>query len=122
MSFIHRLVIFSLALLPLSAFAQQTAPTDFREVIEMVLRFLQAITGLAWLFLFFFFIYGVMKFLLNFDDERAREEGKKSMVFTFAVTAVVFMIWGIISLLSSSVFGNSMFGFGIPLLSPPVQP
>jgi len=102
---------------PLVTFAQ--APENFRDVAELVMRFLQGLMGIAWIVLLVVFIYGVVKFLVNFDDERAREEGKKSMIFTLVATAVVFMIWGIMSLLSNSFFGTSTFG--IPILTPPEQ-
>jgi Mg2+ and Co2+ transporter CorA len=86
-------------------------------VVDLVLRFLQALTGAAWVVLLASFIYGVIKFLMNFDDERAREEGKRFMVWTFVATAVMLMVWGIISLLTNSFFGNARFG--IPMLSNP---
>jgi heme/copper-type cytochrome/quinol oxidase subunit 2 len=104
---------------PHLAFAQ-VPPTDFRGVVDLVLKFLQWITALAWMLLFMSFVYTVIKFLLNFDDERAREEGKRSMVFSLVATAAVFMVWGIISFLTRSVFG--LGGFGIPVLTPPTNP
>ena len=105
------------AMLPVVVTAQVTPPSDFRGVVELVLRFLQGLTAVAWIFLFFFFIYGVLKFLMNFDDERTREEGKRSMVFTLVATAVLFMVWGIITFLMNSVFGTGTFG--IPFLTAP---
>jgi hypothetical protein len=106
-----------LLLMPLVVFAQ--APGNFRDVVSLVMRFLQGLIGIAWIVLLVVFIYGVVKFLVNFDDERAREEGKRSMVFTLVATAVVFMIWGIMSLLNNSFFGTTTFG--IPILTPPEQ-
>ncbi len=103
--------------LPLVAFAQ--APENFRDVISLILRFLQGLVGIAWIVLVVAFIYGVVKFLVNFDDERAREEGKRSMVFSLVATAVVFMVWAIISLLNNTFFGTP--AFGIPILTPPGQ-
>jgi cation transporter-like permease len=105
------------ALFPAFAFGQVTQPTDFRGVVELILSFLQLITAAAWVVLLIAFIYNVIKFLTNFDDERAREEGKRSMVFTLVAGVCLFVVWGVIALLSNSFFGSSRFG--IPLLTPP---
>jgi hypothetical protein len=93
---------------------------NFAGVVELILRFIELTIPIAWVVLLFSFIYGIAKFLLNFDDERAREEGKKAMVFTIVATAIVFMVWGIITLLNNSVFGDS--AWGIPTLTPPTNP
>lgn len=101
-------------LLPSIALA---APANFRELLGLGMKFVQGLTGIAWIFLLLVFIYNVIKFLMNFDDERAREEGKRSMLFSLLATAVVVMVWGLISLLTNSFFGTT--NFGIPLLTPP---
>jgi hypothetical protein len=111
---LFRILGAGLALFPAVSFA---APANFRDVVELALGFLRGIVGIAWAFLLFAFIYNVIKFLLNFDDERAREEGKRAMVFSLVATAVLLMIWGIIALLSNSVFGNGPLK--IRLLTPP---
>jgi len=102
------------ALTPFVAFA---TPANFREVLGLGMTFAQAMTGVAWILLLVVFIFNVIKFLLNFEDEHAREEGKKSMVFSLLATAIVVMVWGILTLLSDSFFGGGLFG--VPLLTPP---
>jgi hypothetical protein len=91
-------------------------PQKFSEVISLGISVVQGIIGLGWVFLVAGFIYGAYKFLANFDDEKAREEDKRLLVWSLIGTAVLLGIYGILIMLHNS---TSNAAFGIPQLSPP---
>jgi uncharacterized membrane protein YidH (DUF202 family) len=55
-----------------------------------------------------FFMYGLVKFIKNADDERAKQEGKNLMVWGMIALFVLVAFWGIVAYIQSSLgFGNS---------------
>ena len=59
------------------------------------------------------FLYGIIKYFLNPDNEEKRKEGKSFMFWGLATLFVMVSIWGIVSL-----FSNSFFGSGTKILLP----
>lgn len=59
-----------------------------------------------------YFIYGVLKYIMNADDSTQREEGRKFMVWGIVALFVIVSIWGLVKLLAGT-FG---FNFVIPQL------
>ncbi|MCX6754199.1 MAG: pilin [Candidatus Nomurabacteria bacterium] len=60
------------------------------------------------------FIYGIIKYFLNPDNEEKRKEGKNFMFWGLVTLFVMVSIWGIVSLFSNSFLGNE----GKPLFLP----
>ena len=52
-----------------------------------------------------YFLYGVMKFILNQDNETAQEEGKKHMLWGIIGIAIMASAWGILHFVDSAVSG-----------------
>ena len=48
-----------------------------------------------------YFLFGVMKFVLNQDNEEAQEEGKKHMLWGIVGIAIMASVWGILALVNS---------------------
>lgn len=52
-----------------------------------------------------YFLYGVMKFVLNQDNETAQDEGKMHMLWGIVGIAIMASAWGILHFVSSTVTG-----------------
>ncbi len=48
-----------------------------------------------------YFLWGVMKFILNMDNETERESGKNHLVWGTVGLVIMFSVWGIIKLIMS---------------------
>lgn len=49
-----------------------------------------------------FFIYGVVKFMLNSENENEREKGKQFMIWGIIGLTVIVSVWGLVSLVGGS--------------------
>lgn len=59
-----------------------------------------------------YFIYGVVKYIMNANEAAEREEGRKFMIWGIVALFVIVSIWGLVKLLAGT-FG---FNFVIPQL------
>ncbi|MCX6757577.1 MAG: hypothetical protein NTZ44_01715 [Candidatus Nomurabacteria bacterium] len=59
------------------------------------------------------FVWGVLKYLMNSDEEKKREEGRQFMMWGLIALTVMVSIWGIVS-----IFANT---FGIEYVIPQVK-
>lgn len=50
-----------------------------------------------------YFFYGVMKFVMNQDNDEAQEEGKKHMLWGIVGIAIMFSVYGILNFINSTV-------------------
>lgn len=48
------------------------------------------------------FLYGVVKFLMNADDQEARDKGKLFMIWGIVALAVMFSVWGLVGILRNT--------------------
>lgn len=48
------------------------------------------------------FIYGVIQYAINAQEEKKREEGKKFITWGIVAVAVIVSIWGLIALLTTT--------------------
>ena len=62
------------------------------------------------------FIYGIIKYFLNPDNEEKRKEGKSFMFWGLATLFVMVSIWGIVGLFSNSFLGNEGKSLFLPTL------
>lgn len=54
-----------------------------------------------------YFLFGVVKFVANLDNESTMEEGKRHMVWGVVGIAIMVGVYGILNLIQSSVSGIS---------------
>lgn len=52
-----------------------------------------------------YFLYGLMEFIRNQDNEEARGEGQRHMLWGVIGIAIMFSVYGILSLINSTVGG-----------------
>lgn len=50
-----------------------------------------------------YFLYGVLKFLMNMDNEGARDEGKKHMLWGIIGITIMIGVWGILSVITNTL-------------------
>ena len=60
------------------------------------------------------FLYGIIKYFLNPDNEEKRKEGKGFMFWGLVTLFVMVSIWGLVSIFSNSLLNND----GKPLFLP----
>lgn len=55
-----------------------------------------------------YFLWGVLKYVRQSGDEKAREEGRKMIVYGLIAIFVMVSVWGLVNVLSGTFqFGNS---------------
>ena len=52
-----------------------------------------------------YFLFGLMKFILNQDSEEDQAAGKQHMLWGVVGLAIMVSVWGILNLISESVVG-----------------
>lgn len=52
-----------------------------------------------------YFLFGLMKFILNQDNDTAQTEGKQHMLWGVIGIAIMVSVWGILNLINESVKG-----------------
>ncbi len=50
-----------------------------------------------------YFLYGVLKFLMNMDNEGARDEGKKHMLWGIIGITIMMGVWGILNIVLNTL-------------------
>lgn len=68
------------------------------EIIQPIIYLLIAL-GIG------YFLYGLMQFVRNQDNETAKEEGKQHMLWGVIGLAIMFSVYGILGLISGIVGG-----------------
>ena len=102
------------ALIPSFAFAQ--APSTFREFAQLIVAIVKNAAIILFVSLAVGLAYGIVMYLANSDDAKMRESIKGYLLWGIIGIAVVFGLWGILTILSMT------FGWGtpgIPIISPP---
>lgn len=71
------------------------------EIINPLILFLIAVAVA-------YFLYGLMMFIRNQDNEESQEEGKKHMLWGVIGLAIMFSVYGILNLVNTTVKGLTM--------------
>ena len=98
----HYLALGLLLGLPLTAFG---AVTNILGLEVYALTVLNALANLFLVMAVAFFIWGVVKFIANYDDPTKHEEGKKFLVWGVISFLVIVSIWGIVRYLLVDTLG-----------------
>ncbi len=87
--------------------AAPSAPTDFASLVAFVTDILKTLVILIFALTFLVFIWGIIKnWILKGGSDEGAENGKKVVVAGIVGFVVMVSIWGILSLLQSSIFGQ----------------
>jgi hypothetical protein len=112
--FSKQLLIATVALIP--SFAAAQAPSTFREFAELIVAIVKYGVILLFVSLGVGLAYGVVVYLAHADDAKMRESIRSYLLWGVIGIAVVFGLWGLLAILSSTFGWGSV---GIPLISPP---
>lgn len=116
MATIIRIVTIAVFLAVLPALASAAAPATFKEAAELFLQLLQMVFVLLFSLLGVGMAWGVVLYFINADSDSKRTEIRGYLLWGIIGITVVFSLWAILTLLSST------FGWGtagIPYISPP---
>jgi len=89
-----------LFLLPAIALAQVPTGEYAFGTINLVEDWIERLTPLVIGAAMLFFLYGLMKFVLNSGNEEAKEEGKRIMIWGIISLFVMVSVWGLVGLLN----------------------
>lgn len=70
---------------------------------KITANILQPITEILFAIAIGYFLYGVMKFVMNQDNDEAQEEGKMHMLWGVIGIAIMFSVYGILNFINSAV-------------------
>jgi hypothetical protein len=98
------------------SFALAQAPGTFREFAQLIVRIVKYGAAILFVSLGVGLAYGVVVYLAHSDDAKMRENIKGYLLWAVIGIAVVFGLWGILTILSVT------FGWGtpgVPIITPP---
>lgn len=79
--------------------------TDVQSLIKWcICTITDLIIPLLFMLAFAYFLWGVVKFIRDGDNEKARTEGRKTIIYGIISLAVIVSVWGIIGL-ARQIFG-----------------
>jgi len=64
---------------------------------------LNPVVGLLFAGAIAFFIYGVIEYIANADNEKARKKGKRHILFSIIGLVIMAGAWGIIDLIANTI-------------------
>lgn len=107
--------ILGMLLLAIPAFAQSnlgsSCTTTFKTLTDLIdwgtCMLNQAVLPLLITLALIFVIVGIVKFIVNMDNEEARKQGKNFMIWGVVSLFVIMSVWGLVAIL-----GNT-FGIGV---------
>lgn len=99
------MVVASIAVSPLAAFAQVT---NFKTLMQLFANLLGTIIGVLYMFAFAAFFWGIALFIFNTNDDKKRQEGKAWMMWSVIALFVMITIWGLVGLLVNTVGINPL--------------
>lgn len=75
-----------------------------RQIVETIsTEILNPIIGLLFAIALVYFIYGVVKFIANADNESEREKGKQHIMYSILGLVIMVGVWGIMQLIVNSL-------------------
>jgi len=75
-----------------------------KQLVQVVsVEILNPVIGLLFAVALVYFIYGVVTFIANADNEAAREKGKQHMLYSIIGLVIMVGVWGILQLIVNSL-------------------
>ena len=103
---LQRFVAFALlSVVPFFASAA-SAPSSIKDFLENLTGIFRNIIPLLVLVAILAFFWGLAKLILNAGNEDLRQEGKSVMIWGIIALFVMSAMWGIVILLSQTIFGT----------------
>jgi len=107
----RRTISFSAALItgifavPHVAAAQELG--NIQTLVESFGNIVDALIPIAFALILLAFFWGLAKYVMNADDEEARDQGKYIMIGGIIALFVAAAIWGIIQFLETAILGEN---------------
>jgi hypothetical protein len=96
--------ILLLVLLFTPLFVHGQSPGTFRELINVFVDIFDVIVPVIFALAFLAFIWGIAQYLLFPGSEEKKRTGRQIIIWGIVVFFIMVSIWGIVNLLSSSIF------------------
>jgi len=101
--------IFSLWFAPNIIFAQ-TKPKDFSGLTSNILIVIGGLVNVAMAFAVMYFLVGVVKYLTQQGNEKARSEAIQTISWGLLGLFVMITVWGLVKLIQQSLVGGGSLG------------
>ncbi len=83
-----------------------TTPTTFKGFVDSILGIINLIIPAIFAIVFIFLVWKIFDaWVINSADERKREEGKQYALVSVIVLVIMIVVWGIVAMIRSSLFG-----------------
>lgn len=83
-----------------------TTPTTFKDLVAELLGLINIAIPLLFAIVFLLFAWKLFDaWVINADDEKKQEEGRKILVTATVVFVIMISVWGIVAMLRDSLFG-----------------
>jgi succinate dehydrogenase/fumarate reductase cytochrome b subunit len=89
--------------LPVLVFAQNSAPNNFKELIDIFTSIISATIPVIIALALLYFFWGLARFILNTGGGKEKEEAKNTMVWGIIGLFVMLSIWGIVRVLQGTL-------------------
>lgn len=106
------LQILFLGLPTLVPIVASAAVSTFSDLVTNIVEVLNSFIYLAMALATIYFLYGIIKYMAQYGDEKARSESAKTISYGLIALFVMVAVWGIIALIRMSLLGEG--GVGIP--------
>ncbi len=90
-------------------FVTLAAPANFREVISLILDVINQLVRLVVVLALLFFLYNIFRMVFAGGNEESRKEAKTFMVYGIIALFVMVSVWGLVNILTSTLFGAGAF-------------
>lgn len=83
-----------------------TTPTTFKALVGQILNIINLIIPVIFAVVSLFLIWKIFDaWVINATDEKKREEGKQYAIVAVLVFTLMIIVWGVVAMLKSSIFG-----------------
>lgn len=83
-----------------------TTPTTFKGLVNAILGLINLIIPVIFAIVFLFLIWKIFDaWVINAADEKKRTEGKQVALVAILVMVIMSVVWGVVIMLQSSLFG-----------------
>ncbi|MEK7606134.1 MAG: hypothetical protein AAB458_00865 [Patescibacteria group bacterium] len=89
-------------IVPSLAFA---APANLTELINDAIGLINPLIVLASALAVLAFVWGIVKYIASAGDGKAKDDGRKIMVYGIIGLFVLFSFWGIVQFIKTDIFG-----------------
>ncbi len=95
------------ALVPLTTHAAFTCSPGIRNLLCKLTDIVSLATGILAALALLVFFWGLVKYIVKADDEKAKEQGKNIMIWGVIALFVMFSVFGIVKFLQTSLGINA---------------